>query len=138
VRDLGRGQAAEHPQGERDADVQRERRVAAGEDQPEAVVVHGALLHWFVLGVQQRRLGLLVGARRLPSQSVDRPVPRGRDDPSRRTGRYAALRPLLDRGRKRVLHRVLGDLEVPEHPGKHGHRPPVLSPEDRGEIRSHD
>ena len=39
--DLGRRQAAERPQGQRDAAVQRQRRMAAGEDQPEPVVGDG-------------------------------------------------------------------------------------------------
>ena len=91
--------------------------------------MHGALLHWFVLRVQQRRLGMLVRPRRLPPQAVDRAVASGRDDPSRRTRRYAGLRPLLDRRRERILDGVLSDLEVAEHPGQHGNRPPMLGPE---------
>ena len=42
LRDLGHGQAAEQPQGQRHPGLRRERRVAAGEDQPEPVVLDDA------------------------------------------------------------------------------------------------
>ena len=50
----------------------RERRVTAGEDQAEPVVVHGALLDGFVAGVQQRGLRVAVVTGRLPAETVDR------------------------------------------------------------------
>ena len=51
--DLCRGQAGEGAQRERDPRLERQRRVAAGEDQPQPVVRHSAVV----------RLGRLVGGR---------------------------------------------------------------------------
>ncbi len=57
--DLARGEPAEQPQRERHLRARRERRMAAGEDQPEPIVVHGALLGHVVVGaVEQDGLGV--------------------------------------------------------------------------------
>jgi hypothetical protein len=83
--DLGRRQAAEQAEGERDARRGRERRVAAGEDQAEAVVVHGTLLvgGWFVRGVEQGGLGVAVVARGFAAEAIDGAVAGRGDQPSR-------------------------------------------------------
>ena len=86
ARDLGRAQPAEQPQRERDLRGGRERRMAAGEDQPQAVVVHRARL-LRLAGRSQRGLLLLRRARRLAAEAVDPAVARGRDDPARRARR---------------------------------------------------
>src|SRR6266568_3092124 len=79
--------------------------MAAGEDQAEPVVVHGALLGRAFLGgvrprrlapgMQQRGLGLPVLARCLPAEAVDRPVSGGGDDPASRARRQSGGRPPL-------------------------------------------
>jgi hypothetical protein len=109
--------------------------VAAGEDQAQAVVGHGALLGRLVAGVQQRGLGVPVGAGRLPPEAVDRPVAGGGDDPSRRARRQPAGRPPLERRGERVLDRLLGDLDVTEDADQDGHRAAVLLAEDTLDLR---
>src|SRR3954447_13493171 len=104
--------------------------MAAGEDQPQAVVVHWTLrLGRLIAGMQQRRLRLAVVARGLPSQAVDRAVARRGDDPARRAGRQPALGPASDGLGEGVLHRVLGDVEVAEDAGENRDRATILGAE---------
>ena len=113
ARDLLGGEAAQRAQGERDLRLGGERRVTAGEDQPQPLVGHRALLAVAHLGLDCRRQGpVLAGDKtRLPSQSIDRLVPRGAVEPRARV-RRRARRPLGDGGGERVLQRLLGDVEV--------------------------
>jgi hypothetical protein len=60
--DLGHGQPAEHAQRQRHAGFHRQRRVAAGEDQPQAVVVDGAGRLGRVVVVRHLSLPVLVVA----------------------------------------------------------------------------
>jgi hypothetical protein len=92
VGDLRGGEPAQEPQRQRDLGAGRERGVAAGEDQPQPVIMHGTLLRRIVAGMQQRGLGVPVLAGRLPAEAVDRPVAGGGDDPAGRA-RAAARRP---------------------------------------------
>ncbi len=82
--DLGGGQPAQQTQRQGHLRGGGQRRVTAGEDQPQPVVAHGPLLGGLLTGVQQRGLGVPVRAGGLPAQSVDRPVAGRRDDPARR------------------------------------------------------
>ena len=131
--DLGGGEPAQQPQGQRDLGAGGERRVAAGEDQAQPVVAHGALLGRFVPGVQQGGLGVPVLAGRLPAQPVDRPVAGGGDDPAGRARRQPGRRPPLHGRGERVLDRLLGDVDVAEGRGP-GRRPRGRTP--RGTHRS--
>ena len=118
--------------------------MAAGEDQPQpvvddrALVVHGWLL---VLGVQARQLGQPLGAighRPVPAQAIDRPPPRGGRDPRPRVGRDPVAPPHRDRRLERVLHRVLGQLEVaglPDQGGQHDRPLVAKRARDRGRDR---
>jgi hypothetical protein len=71
--DLAGGQASERAQRERHTRLHLQRRVAAGEDQPQPIVDHRALVvhRWLllVLGIQPRQLSQPRGAIR------HRPVP---------------------------------------------------------------
>ena len=116
--DLAGRHAAERAQRERHSRGHLQRRVAAGEDEPQpvvhdrALVIHGWLR---VLGVQARQLGQALGAighRPVSAQAIDRPAPRGGGDPRPRIGRNPIAPPHLHRRLERVLHRVLGQLEV--------------------------
>ena len=73
------------------------------------------LRHGMLLGIQAGELGEAfgtVGERAVAAQPVDR-APASRDrDPGARVGRHAVARPGRDGGGERVLHRVLGELEV--------------------------
>ncbi|RAO53578.1 hypothetical protein ONO86_01495 [Micromonospora noduli] len=118
ARHLGGAQPAHRPQGERDLRRRRQRRVAAQEQQDERVV-----------GVRRRTVGgggapLLrqhpPGHRVLPphpgllaTQQVGQPTGRHGDQPATRIVRYAVARPTVRGGDQRLLHRVLGRVEVP-------------------------
>src|SRR5690606_28467989 len=128
-RDLRRRQPAQQPQRQRHPRRHRQRRMAAREHQPEPLVPHDALLDRLHL-VHQDRLRLPALPRGLPPQPVDRPVPRRRDDPPRGARRRPRHRPPPHRLGERVLHRLLGDVDVAEHPDQHRHGPAVLLPED--------
>ena len=117
ARDLRHRQPAERAQRERHARLGGERRVAAGEHQPQAVVGHLSLL---------LREGLeLAELRRQharPPQPVDRLVPRGGGDPRTRIARDALDRPALERDEPRILDRLLGEVEVAEDADQGGDR----------------
>ena len=51
-----------------------------------------------------------------PSQTIDRLVLGGLDEPRDRLLRAAVARPLLDRSGERLLQRLLGEIEVTEAP----------------------
>ena len=140
--DLAGRQAAERPQRERHARRHVERRVAAGEDQPQpvvddrALVVHGRLLMAGLL--QPCQLGQALGAvgdGPVPAQAIDRAPPGGGGDPCPRVGRDAVAPPHGDRPLEGVLDRVLGELEVADLADERGqhHRPLVAKrARDRG------
>ncbi len=103
--------------------------MAAGEDQREPVVGHGAHL----VRVRGQRLesgedGGLVGEDALTTDPVDGPVAGGGDDPGSRVVRDARLRPAVERRRKRILHRLLGAFEVAEDTGQDRDAPRRLLP----------
>ncbi len=130
MRDLGRGEPAEQPERQRHLGGGAEGRVAAGEDEPQPVIPHRALLLLFFVGVQQRGLRVLAVAGRLAAQPVDGPVARGGDDPSDRTWRQPSRRPPPGRLGERVLDRVLGDVDGPDEAGQDGYRAAVHIAED--------
>src|SRR6185295_19760456 len=128
--DLGGREAAEQAQGERDPGGRGERGVTAGEDQPQPVVAHGALLRLRLALREPQRLGLAVVADRLAAQPVERLVAGRRDDPARGGGWHAVDGPAGDRRHERLLHALLGEVDVAERPHEHGDRAAVLLPED--------
>ena len=115
--DLVGREAAERAQREPDLRIERERRVAAGEDQLEPLVrERRRLFHRLLRSFSQFALQLL-GLRRqcpLATDAVDRTVASGRYQPAGRVGRGPVARPALGRGRERFLRGVLGELDVAE------------------------
>jgi hypothetical protein len=121
ARDLRRPQSTQQSEGEGDLRVGRQRRMAAGEDQSQSVVFHG-LSFGRLIGWPRRfgRLGSHELAKRLdllrqelrPSHPIDRLPPRGGGNPRSWIGRYAVERPVLERGDKGVLDRLLREVEV--------------------------
>jgi hypothetical protein len=90
------------------------RYLAAGEDQPEPLVVDDAdRLGRFVV-VQQLSLLLLAVAFVLAPDPVDGHASGGGGQPAAGVGGYAAGRPPPDGGRERLGRRFLGDVEVTE------------------------
>ena len=113
TRDLRRRQAADEAERQCHLRVGGQRRVAAGEDQLEAPVGNDVLL------VRLERLRAceqlrLPRERLLAPDSVDCPVACRGDDPRAGVRRCPLDRPVLCSPDERVLHRVLGEIEVAE------------------------
>ena len=109
----------------RDLDVRGQRRVAAREDQPQPVVLHGPdRFGWFVALVEERRLGVSVMAGCLTPEPVDGTVAGRRRDPRTGVRRQSGLRPPLRRHDERLLDRLFGDVDVAEETDQ-GRRPHV-------------
>ena len=110
----------------------RQRRVAAGEDEPQPVVAHGALLGWFARAACSSAAWALLG-RRAAASRRSRSMARLRAvvmiHPAGLGGSPAAGH-RLDRLGERVLDRLLGDVDVAEDAGQDGHRAAVLLAED--------
>ena len=138
MRDLGRREATDLAQCQRHAALRGERRVAAREDEGEPVVrdrAHVVLLDRELLQPPDELRLLLEDL--LAADPVDRPVPRGRDDPGAGRARHAVARPALESGRERVLHRVLGELEVTEDAREDRDGTAPLLSEDPLDVRLH-
>ena len=141
--DLGRREPAERPQRQRHPGVHRQGRMAAREDQPQAVVrdrAHAGLPFDGRVRVDclelrlDRRVALeqllLLGEPPPATQPVDRPVPgRGRDPRPGVVG-HAARGPRLQGGDERLLDRFLGEVEVAEDANQRCDRPALLLAED--------
>ena len=104
ARDLGRRQPAEGAQRERHLRLGRERGMAAGEDQPQAVVGdrHAVLLvvrllRWRPQRLEPRQDRRLLGEALRTAHAVDRLVACGRRDPGPGVVRHAVARPPLER-----------------------------------------
>ena len=112
--DLLRRQSGNGAEGERHLRLGRERRVAAREDQLEALVLDAArveLIHRRLLNLEQP------GLREpgpVAADPVDRTVAAGRDQPRHRIGRDAVARPPRGRDRERLLGGLLGEVEIAE------------------------
>ncbi len=126
-RDLVAGQAAEHAQGERDAGLARQHRVAGDEHEGEDVVVDplGVVEHVVLLsGVGRgargglavvqvgRHRGVPLVERRPPPVRVDRAAPPDGEQPAGGVVGYAVARPRDERLGQRLLREVLGHREV--------------------------
>ena len=115
-----------------------ERRVAAGEDEAEAVVVHACIrvgeLVWLVRLVEERGLGMAVVAGGLAAQPVDGAVAGGGGDPPAGVGRQPLLRPPLARDDERLLDHLFGDVDVAEETDQGGDDPAGLLSEDPFEV----
>ena len=147
--DFRGGQPADAAQRQRHPHLRVQRRVTAHEDEPELVIAAGPRLAgtWLaearvaearvaeakvaearvaeaLLAEVAHRLGLLPRPPALPPQPVQRLVPRRAGQPPAGVGRHPGDRPLRHREQAGVLHRVLGGLQIPEHPGDRGYRPP--------------
>ena len=141
---LRRVETGDRLQRQRDPRLDRQRRVAAGEQQAEPVVVDRrrrgagrdrAVVVVVTLALQARDLA---GEIRVAAQPVERLAPGGRRDPRGGFGGNAARRPRLERDRERVLRRVLRQREVAEPPGETGDDPSPLDPHRALDLRMDD
>ena len=129
--DLIRPETAKRSQRERDLGLQRERRVAAGEDELQPLVrdrdlVH-AVLHQAFTHVEQtdlRREGAIA------ADAVDRAVARRDHEPGARIFGPSLARPALGSDRERLLGGFLGEVEVVEEADQAGEDAPPLIAED--------
>ena len=132
-RDLAGGEPAQGLQRQRHTRVHPQRRVAAGEDKSEPVVgdtTHVGLVSSERLERLERlQLRSLLAKGSLTPQPIDRSVARGRRDPRAGVVGDPAFRPHPHRLRERVLHRVLGQVEVAQDADQRRDRPPLLVPE---------
>jgi hypothetical protein len=115
ARDLLRGEPREGAQRQRDLRLDAERRVAAREDEAEEVVAYGIVVA--LVGRADGRLverddGELAIEARPAADPIDRLVARGAKDPRPRLVRDPLGRPLRERRLERVVHGLLGELEV--------------------------
>ena len=139
ARHLRGGEPAERPERERDLGLRRERRVAAGEEEPQAVVgyrAHVVLPLVSLLTGQERpevpELALVVP---VTPDAVDGPVARRSDDPGGRVRGHPVPGPALERDHEGILHRLLGEVEVAENADERGDRPSRLAPEQAVDVR---
>jgi hypothetical protein len=107
--------------------------MAARKDQLEALVGNRGVL---VVGellctCEQLRLAC---ERLLAPDPVDRAVARRRDDPRARVRGRAVARPPLERDRERVLHRVLGEIEIAEDAAENCDAASTLVTEGAGDV----
>lgn len=119
ARDLGRRQAADQPQRQRDAGRGGQHRVAGDEHQPQDIV---GLLIRLLVEVPGQFLVLAVEPLR-PSNVVDRATLRDRRQPGPRIVRHPGRRPLLQRRDQGVLGELLGESDVVDKPGQPGDDP---------------
>ncbi len=112
-RDLLGGQSAHFPEGQGDAGVRSQRRVAAGEDQPQFVVLdgfgHGRLRRRFG---QRHEVGQGPRQARLPAPAIDGLEAARGHQPGIGIGRHAMDRPLLGRGGERLVRGFLRRVEA--------------------------
>ena len=113
-------EAAERSQRERDLGVERERRMAAREDELEPLVRDRRLVHVVLHGLRHVEQAGLRGERAIAADAVDRAVARGRHQPGARVGRRAVARPALGGDRERLLGGLLGEVEVAEEADQGG------------------
>ena len=103
--------------------------MAAGEDQPQPFVGHdGGRLRRGLIVDRPRALNLggARSERAVVAQAVDRAVAGDRDDPRGRIAGQPVARPAFERGRERVLDRLLGDVPVTERANQRRDRSPEV------------
>jgi hypothetical protein len=114
VRDLSGAQAAERPQGEGDLSVGGERRMAAGEDELESLIGDDGLVHRVLHRLGHREQARLLHQSAIAANPVDGAVARGAHQPGDGVLGRSVARPALGGDRERLLHGLLGEVEVAE------------------------
>nr|QPG01998.1 hypothetical protein WM98B_00145 [Acinetobacter nosocomialis] len=135
--DLLGGEAAYLAQRQRHLRLGRQHRMAAGEDQPQAVILDAV-----VVGLFARQVGPVIEVVNEiepcpPSQAVDRLEAAGRHQPGARIGRHTLSRPLLERDTKGIVQRLLREIEVAEQANQRREQPARLGPVDHLQLLAH-
>ena len=121
--DLRRVEATDRAEGERDLRLPRQRWVAAGEEEAQPIVGgkrpagRDRALHLVCL---LSELHQPLAEPRIPAQPVDCTAARRRHQPGPRIARQALGRPVLERGHRRLLHKLLGKVPVTEDADQRG------------------
>ncbi len=134
--DLGGAEAAQGPQRQRHLGLGPERRVAAGEDELQALVGEARVFALFVHGVRHLQQSGLRGQRAVAADAVDREVAAGRDQPGARVGGLALARPALGGDGEGGLGGFLGEVDVAEEADQGGEDPSPLAAEDALDQRA--
>jgi hypothetical protein len=115
--------------------IGREGRVATGEDQAEAIVLHrpGLLSRRLVGGFA--RLACEFVPPRLASEVIDRAISSRRRDPAPGIRRQTVGRPFPQSEGEGLLDRILSEVDVAEDADQGGDRPTGLLPEDPADQR---
>ena len=105
--------------------------MAAGEDQPQHVVVEHRGLRCFVRAGSVEldlvdELLLLAAKRDLAAHAVDRLVAPDIDQPGPRIAGRIVMRPAFQRHRERLLQHVLGEIEIADEADQRRQRPARL------------
>ncbi len=134
--DLGDGQPAEQPEGERHPRLRRQHRVAGGEDETQQVVAHVVVERRGQVRVVDIRgrpadLGELLPVAGAPAQQVDGAVLGRRHQPGAGVVRHPVRRPPLQRDDQRVLGQLLGEADVADQARETRDDPGGLDPPDR-------
>src|SRR3546814_2762086 len=121
--------------------------MAGEEDQPENVVLdevdrRAEFGHAVLLTEAVTNLGSPATQGLRAAERVDGAALGGRHQPRTWIGWYAVARPLLERGEQCVLSKILGQVEVPGHPGEStdqpgGFRTPRRGDRGNGRGRAH-
>jgi len=140
ARDFAGRQAAERAQSQRDLRLAIERRVAAGEYQPQPVVWKRGWRRHRVLIRRDRGLLLQKAAffppRAFAPRHIDQLAVSGGHDPRGGVLRDATVGPMRECGRERLLHRLFGAVERAGQPDQAGDDPPVLVTKHRFRART--
>ena len=135
ARDLVRLEAAQRAKRERDLRLGGQRRVAAGEDQPEAIIGDlGRIVVGLLGGRAQLRRGIrfqLVREPRPAPDAIDALVPGRLDDPGPRRLGNAGGPPLVHRGHKGFLGGLFGQVEIADEANEGGDDPAPIGAVDR-------
>jgi len=125
------------PEGEGDLCLDRERRVAAGEQQPQPIVADAALLtEWLLrLGEGHRNPLVLLALGRAPPQAIDGPVPSDGRDPGTRILRNSVTPPPFEGRAEGVLRALLGKVPVVGEADQGRDDPSPFGPEGLGDRR---
>lgn len=132
---LRRAQSPQGTQRQRHLRLPVQRGMAAGEDEPQAVVgkVHSAFGRLLALAgglrlVAERIAFLAAGA--VTAHGIDELATRGGHDPGAGVVRHSGLRPGSERGREGLLRRLLGQVEGAGEADQPGYNPSPLAPKE--------
>ncbi len=130
-------QVADLAQGQRHLGIGRQCRVAAGEDQAQAVILHildaPVVLFQLLQLAEQRRLGSR--ETRPSAQGIDRLEAADRHQPGPGVVGHASVLPALDGHEEGLVQRLFGQVEIPQQADQGGEDPPRLLAVDQRHLR---